>query len=131
MPHATVNGDKMPDLKGPSEPTPSKFLNHLSSYPVVSDGIEKFQQNPYGKKSIEVGSAAYDRFGKPFEPYLDTPIQYVKPYAGKVDEIAVSGLEKVEQRFPIVKEDSEKVWEQSKGVVWWPVEYAQGIWDGE
>ena len=75
-----MNGDK------PS----SHFLNHLSSYPVVSDGIEAYKTNPYGKKSLELADNAYNRFGKPVQPYLETPYNYAKPYVAKADELADS-----------------------------------------
>lgn len=71
MPHATtdnmteaINGDR----------SSSQFLDHLTSYPVVSDGIETFKSNSYGKKSLEIADSAYSRFGKPVEVSPQIPI---------------------------------------------------------
>ena len=104
MPHATSDAKMSgPTVNGTR--ASSQFIDHLTSYPVVSDGIETFKSNPYGKKSLELADSAYSRFGKPVEPYLETPKQYAAPYAKKADELADSGLSQIETRFPIVKED--------------------------
>ena len=119
MPHATgsealVNGDK----------SSSQFIDHLTSYPVVSDSIETFKSNPYGKKSLELADSAYSRFAKPVEPYLETPKQYVAPYAKKADELAVSGLSHVDNTFPIVKEDTNTIVDKGKSLIWFPFKVA-------
>ncbi|GIZ48680.1 hypothetical protein CKM354_001173100 [Cercospora kikuchii] len=124
MPHATetlTNGDK----------PQSKFLSHITSYPAVHDGIETYKTNPYGKKSIEIADGVYTRFGKPVEPYLQRPAGYAAPYLQKADELADSGLTQVETRFPIVKEDTEKVVEAAKGSILAPVVYLYGTWQDE
>lgn len=126
MPHATseqplTNGDKLS----------SQFVHHLASYPVVNDSIKAVQQNPYGKKSIELADGAYQRFGKPVQPYLETPYSYAKPYVQKADEIADSGLSHVEHRFPIVKEETHTIVDNVKSLVWWPYSYATDTWQGQ
>jgi len=42
-------------------------------------------------------------------PYLQRPYSYVAPYVAKADEIADSSLGRVDNTFPIVKEDTEKI----------------------
>lgn len=124
MPHATdtlTNGDK----------PQSKFLSHLTSYPAVHDGIETYKTNPYGKKSLELADGAYARFGKPVEPYLQKPYGYAAPYVQKVDELADSGLNKVETQFPIVKQDTSTLVDTAKGYAFWPYNYLTGTWNGE
>lgn len=120
MPHATQ--DSMPLTNG--DAASSKFLSHLNSYPVVSDGVETFKSNPYGKKSIDLADSAYQRFGKPVEPYLETPYSYAKPYVAKADELASSGLGKVETHFPIVKQDTTTIVDKGKSIVWYPFKLA-------
>jgi len=125
MPHSTgaTNGDT---------PSPnSKTLNHLSSYPTVATGIDTFKSHPYGKKSIELVDQAYTRFGKPVEPYLETPYQITKPYLDKADELGDRALGTVEGAFPIVKEKPETIWETSKSWAFWPYQYASETWGGE
>ncbi|SLM34259.1 MAGE protein [Lasallia pustulata] len=96
---AMTNGDK----------PQSEFINHLASYPVVSDSINTFKSNPYGQKSIDIADASYNSFVKPVLPYAKGPYGYVKPYVTKADQVASSGLTKVDETFPIVKEDTQKI----------------------
>ncbi|KAF2722337.1 hypothetical protein K431DRAFT_284032 [Polychaeton citri CBS 116435] len=119
MPHAT--GDS-PVTNG-TKPS-SQFISHLASYPVVNDGIETFKSNPYGKRSIELADGAYSKFGKPVEPYLETPYSYAKPYLNKADELGDKGLDKVDGHFPIVKEETSTIVDTAKGYVLWPFKLA-------
>ncbi|KAK5131175.1 hypothetical protein LTR08_001261 [Meristemomyces frigidus] len=126
MPHATsetsvTNGDQ------PS----SKFISHVTSYPVVNDSIETFKQHPVGKQSLEIADRAYQTFGKPVEPYAQNAFSYVKPYAQKADEMADSGLGHVDQRFPIVKEDTHTVIDTAKSYAFWPYSYLTSTWQDE
>lgn len=82
---------------------------HLTSYPVVSDSINTFKSNPYGQKSIDIADASYNQFVKPVLPYAQRPYGYVAPYVAKADQVASSGLSKVDETFPIVKEDTQKI----------------------
>ncbi len=45
----------------------------------------------------------------PFVPYAKRPYGYVAPYVAKADALASDGLSKVDNKFPIVKEDTEKI----------------------
>ncbi|KAI9728878.1 MAG: hypothetical protein M1834_007136 [Cirrosporium novae-zelandiae] len=99
MGEPAVNGEK------PS----SQFISHLASYPVVHDSIEAYQANPYGKKSIKLAEHGYETFAKPMIPYLSKPYEYAAPYVHKADSLADSGLSKVDEKFPIVKDETEKV----------------------
>jgi len=109
-----TNGDK------PS----SEFLSHLTSYPVVSDGISTFKSNPYGAKSIDIADAGFDKFVKPVLPYAQKPYGYVAPYVAKADSLANTGLGKVDATFPIVKEDTEKIKGTVLDYVFFPVKVA-------
>lgn len=102
----------------------SQFLSHLTSYPVVSDGIEHFKATPLGAKSIEIVDATYTRVGKPLEPHLRTPYSYAKPYVNKADSLADQALNSVDNRFPIVKEDTNTIYDTVKGYVFWPFQIA-------
>lgn len=121
MPHATTNGEK----------TSSQFIDRLASLPAVDEGIKNFQANPYGKKSLEVADNVYARFGKPVEPYLETPYGYAKPYVQKADELATSGLEHIENHFPIVTKDTNTIIETSKSYVFWPYNYVSSTYSDE
>lgn len=85
------------------------LFQHLTSYPVVSDSIQTFKSNPYGKKSISLADQGYNRLIAPFLSYAERPLGYVKPYVAKADSLAEGGLTKVDHTFPIVKEDTQKI----------------------
>lgn len=125
MPHST--SDMATNGSQPS----SKFISHVTSYPVVNDSIETFKQHPVGKQSLDIADRAYQTFGKPVEPYAQNAFSYVKPYAQKADEMAASGLGHVDQRFPIVKEDTSTVIDTAKSYAFWPYSYLTSTWQGE
>lgn len=85
------------------------FLQHLTSYPVVSDAISTFKSNPYGKKSLDLSNTGYEKLVAPFVPYAKGPYGYVAPYVAKADSLGSGALSRVDHTFPIVKEDTEKI----------------------
>jgi len=109
MPHATDNESTMGDPQVNGEFSHSQFLSHLTSYPIVSDGFSTFKKNPYGQKSIDLADTGYSKFAKPYLPYLSKPYGYVAPYVAKADSLGDKGLSKVDETFPIVKEETEKI----------------------
>lgn len=82
---------------------------HLTSYPVVSDSISTFKSNPYGKKSLDLADTGFETFVKPVLPYAQKPYGLVAPIVAKADAMADGGLSKVDQTFPIVKQDTDKI----------------------
>lgn len=107
MPHAHSDMMGQPIVNG--EKAHSQFLDHLTSYPVVSDSISLFKSNPYGAKSIEYGDQAYNRLAKPVLPYFSTPYSYVAPYVARADALGDKGLTQIDSRFPIIREDTQKI----------------------
>ncbi|KAL9129337.1 MAG: hypothetical protein Q9217_002175 [Psora testacea] len=87
----------------------SKLLDHIKSYPVVHDGVETFKSHPVGQKSIDLTQTGYNKFVAPVVPYAKGPYGYVAPYVAKADSLASDGLTKVDETFPIVKEDTQKI----------------------
>jgi hypothetical protein len=122
MPHAEkdIMGEPMTNGEKPS----SRVLSHVTSYPVVSDGISAYKSNPYGQRSLVVATKAYDQFAKPVIPYFARPFSYVAPYITKADSLADQGLTKVDTKFPIVKEDTQKLKETVKGFANLPFQLA-------
>ena len=84
-------------------------MQHLFSYPVVLDSVEAFKKNPYGKRSLDLSNTGYEKFVSPFIPYTKGPYKYAKKYVDKGDALASDGLTKIDESFPIVKEDTEKI----------------------
>ncbi|KAL3463833.1 MAGE family-domain-containing protein [Aspergillus heterothallicus] len=83
----------------------SQFLEHLTSYPVVSDSITVFRTNKYGAKSLEFADQGYG-IAKPYLPYLSKPYGYVAPYVARADTLGDKGLQRVDATFPFIKEDT-------------------------
>jgi hypothetical protein len=95
------------------EPQPhSVFFSHLGSLPVVSDGVTYFKGHPVGQRSISVSQSVYDTFVRPFSPYFAKANTYAGPYVTKADQFADSGLVKLEERVPLVKESTQKLKER-------------------
>lgn len=81
----------------------------MTSYPLVSDSISTFKSNPYGRRSISLADQGYHQLIAPFVPYAERSYGYVKPYVEKADSLADVGLNKVDETFPIVREDTQKL----------------------
>ncbi|KAL1971250.1 hypothetical protein VTN77DRAFT_202 [Rasamsonia byssochlamydoides] len=107
MPHAERDIMGEPAVNG--EKIHSQFLSHLTSYPVVSESIATLKSNKYAAKSLDYADQGYERFAKPFLPYLSKPYEYVAPYLAKADSLGDQGLTKVDETFPIIKEDTETI----------------------
>lgn len=142
MPHAEkdgsamVNGDSAPLTNG--DKSHSKVLSHLQSFPVVHDSLEFYKTHPYGAKSLSLFNNTYQRFVAPLHPYLQTPYSYLSPYLTRADELGDSGLSKVETKFPIVKEDTNKLKETVQSYALLPLsfvgkgkEYVFATWEDE
>ncbi|KAG5291134.1 CAP20 [Histoplasma capsulatum G186AR] len=105
-----VNGEK------PS----SQFLHHLSTLPVVSASLTYIKNHPYGQKSLQLADQGYANYAKPVLPFFSKPYNYVAPYVAKADSLSNEGLKRVEDRFPIVKKDTETIKGALKGYIHMP-----------
>lgn len=76
---------------------------------MVSDSITAVKSNPYGQKAISTADAGYKNFVAPVVPYAQKPYGYVAPYVNKADQLADGALNKVDERFPVMKKDTEKI----------------------
>ena len=108
---------------------------HLTSYPLVSDGIKTFQSNYYGAQSLSLVHRASDTFVAPFVPYARKPYAYVEPYVQHADALADQGLQRVDKTFPIVKDDAQKIGAKTRGLLGLPfdkaaetADYVRGTW---
>ncbi|KAH7119050.1 CAP20-like protein [Dendryphion nanum] len=142
MPHAendgsvVTNGDSTPLTNG--DKSHSKVLSHLQSYPVVHDSLEFYKTNPYGAKSLSLFNNTYQRLVAPLHPYLQTPYSYLYPYLSRADELGDSGLSKVDTKFPIVKEDTNKLMDAVQSLALLPLsivgkgkQYVFATWEDE
>jgi len=98
----------------------SAFLNHLTSYPVVSDSISAFKTNPYGAKSLDLTTASLHRL-QPLLPYLARPYQFVSPYVQKADSLGDATLSSIDARFPAVKKPAGEWYSEGREIVLFPL----------
>lgn len=87
----------------------------------MSDALNVYKNNPYGKKSIELGDSAYQTFAKPVLPLFAKPYGYVSPYVQKVDLIGAGVLHKFDERVPVLTKPTGEIYANSKQVVFFPV----------
>jgi len=123
MPHAEQKAMPTPTVNG-EKPSSSAFLEHLNSYPIISDSISTFKSNPFGQKSISLADQGYATFAKPILPYLAKPYQYVSPYVTKADSLADSGLSTIDSRFPIVKKPTSEIKSNVTNIAYFPLRKA-------
>ncbi|KAL8955398.1 MAG: hypothetical protein Q9183_006665, partial [Haloplaca sp. 2 TL-2023] len=82
---------------------------HVTSYPAVSDSISAVENNPYGKKTLLLASDLSNKVVSPLAPYAERPYGYIKPYVQRADELAEHGLDRVDAKYPIMKQDTQKI----------------------
>jgi len=106
-----VNGD-----------TPSSaFFSHLASFPFISDSISTIKSNPYGAKSLDIGTNITHTLNAKLSPILSTPISYATPYLKKADSIGDSTLSTIESKFPAVKKPTGELYSEGKSFVLFPL----------
>ncbi|KAL5610709.1 hypothetical protein FOBRF1_006826 [Fusarium oxysporum] len=103
----------------------SAFIQHLLNYPVVSDGVHAFKSNEYGQRYINLGDAAYQTFAAPIIPYFSMPYQYISPYVQKVDSLGGNALDRIDERFPVVKKPTEELYQDTRALILLP--YHKGL----
>ena len=91
---------------------------------MVSDSISAVKSNPYGQKAISTADAGYKNFVAPVVPYAQKPYGYVAPYVNKADQLANGALSKVDERFPVVKKDTEKIKSSVLDLIFFPLRLA-------
>jgi hypothetical protein len=89
----------------------------------VKDTVSAYKQNPYGKKSLELGDSAYNPFAKPVRrsPLFSKPYHIVEPIVLKVDDLGDETLNKVDKRFPVLMKPTDEVVASGKEIAYFPV----------
>ncbi|KEY67431.1 hypothetical protein S7711_05959 [Stachybotrys chartarum IBT 7711] len=115
MPGPQVNGDVSHSASS------SAFLEHVLSYPVVRDGIDRFKSNQYGQRSIELGDSAFQTFGAPVVSLLAKPYQYFSPYVHQADSFGAKTLDRVDEQFPAIRKPTSDLYKDSKSLIFLPI----------
>ncbi|KAH8661116.1 hypothetical protein BGZ61DRAFT_539772 [Ilyonectria robusta] len=103
-------------VKGDIPTHGSTFIKHLLNYPVFKDGDQKADE--YGQKSIQLGNSAYKTFAAPVLPALVRQ-------AHRADELGDNTLNRIDERFPIVKKPTSELYNEAKGLILLP--YTKGL----
>ncbi|KAH8653913.1 14-3-3 domain-containing protein [Ilyonectria robusta] len=61
------------------------------------------KSNKYGQSPFQLGDDAYQTLTAPLLPWFSKPYQYVSLYVQKVDSIGDKSLDRIDERFPVVK----------------------------
>lgn len=116
----------VPQVNGDVSPSPnSAFLQHLLAYPIISDSIHTVKANEYAQRSIKLGDSAYQTFAVPVLPWLAKPYEYVSPYVRRVDSIGDKTLDRIDERFPVVKKPTADLYNETRELILLP--YNKGI----
>lgn len=95
------------------------------SYPVIEYSLDKLKSNEYAKKSLQLGDSAYKNFAAPLIPYLAKPYGYVSPYVSKADSLGAHTLDRIDERFPVVKKPTADLYNETKHLILLP--YHKGL----
>lgn len=118
-----------PQVNGqlPNATHSSAFIQHLLDYPVVSDGIHTIKTNELGQRSIKLGDSAYQTIAAPVLPWLTKPYAYVSPYVTRADSFGDKTLDRLDERFPLVKKPTGELYADTKDLILLPYNKA---WEG-
>lgn len=98
---------------------------HLLNYPLISDGITTFTSNEYAQRSIKLGDSAYQTFAAPVIPWFAKPYTYISPYVQRADSIGDKTLDRIDERFPVVKKPTGELYSDTRSLILLP--YNKGI----
>ncbi|KAJ9419102.1 hypothetical protein QL093DRAFT_2565271 [Fusarium oxysporum] len=100
-------------------------VQHLLSYPVISDGVHTFKSGKYGQRSIQFGNAAYQTFAGTATTWFQRPYQHLLPYIQKVDSLGDNILHHVHKQFPIIKKPTQELYNDTKDLI--SLSYHKGL----
>ena len=95
-------------------------MQDLAAHPVVAESIDAVKSNPLGAKSISIAEEGYKSIVAPVASYAERPYAYVAPYVKKADSLAADGLGKVDQTFPIVKQNTNTIKSTLGDLIFYP-----------
>lgn len=93
---------------------------HLLNYPVISDGITSFKANEYGQRSLQLGDSAYQTLAASVLPYLSKPYGFISPYVQRADSIGDKTLDRIDERFPVIKKPTSELYSDTRGLILLP-----------
>ncbi|KAK2592989.1 hypothetical protein QQS21_009317 [Conoideocrella luteorostrata] len=113
-----VNGDVSPNPN-------SAFLQHLLHYPLISDSVKTVKSNELAQRSLKLGDSAFQTFAAPVLPWLSKPYGYVSPYVARADSLGDKTLDRIDERFPVIKKPTNDLYNDTRSLILLP--YNKGI----
>ncbi|KAG5960023.1 hypothetical protein E4U13_005974 [Claviceps humidiphila] len=98
----------------------SAFLKHLLNYPVISDSIDTVKSNELAQRSIKLGDSAYQTIASSVLPWLSKPYGYVSPYVARADSLGDKTLDRIDERFPIMKKPTSDLYKDTRSLILLP-----------
>lgn len=86
----------------------AKSINHITSYPVVSDTLTYAQSFALAQQTLNYSQQALGLL-KPLTPLLTKANDIAAPVVTKVDDFADSKLGQVDEKFPFVKKPTAEI----------------------
>ncbi|KAG5937380.1 hypothetical protein E4U59_004396 [Claviceps monticola] len=98
----------------------SAFLQHLLNYPVISDSIDTVKSNELAQRSIKLGDSVYKTVASSVLPWLAKPYGYVSPYVARADSLGDKTLDRIDERFPIMKKPTSDLYKDTRSLILLP-----------
>lgn len=114
-----------PQVNGDVTSSQSAFIQHLLTYPLISDSVHTVAANEYAQRSFKLGDSVYQTFAAPLLPWVAKPYGLVFPYVQKADSIGDKTLDRVDERFPIVKKPTGELYNETRELILLP--YQKGL----
>ncbi|OAQ58562.1 perilipin-like protein, Mpl1 [Purpureocillium lilacinum] len=83
----------------------SAFIEHVLNYPLISDGITTFVQ-----RTLAV----------PVRPWIAKLYGYISPYVQRADSLGDKTLDRIDERFPVVKKPTNKLYNDTRRLILLP-----------
>ncbi|KAK4078055.1 hypothetical protein Purlil1_12076 [Purpureocillium lilacinum] len=96
----------------------SAIIQHLLKYPLIADAITTLKSK--AQRSIKLGDSAYQTFAAPVRSWIAKPYGYISPYVQRADSIGDKALNRIDERFPIVKKPTNELYNDTRSLVLLP-----------
>lgn len=92
---------------------------------MINDCVCTVKSNELAQRSLKLGDSAYQTFAAPLLPWLSKPYEYVSPYVARADSLGDKTLNRIDERFPIVKKPTSDLYNGTRSLILFP--YNKGI----
>ncbi|KAJ6436297.1 perilipin-like protein, Mpl1 [Purpureocillium lavendulum] len=76
--------------------------------------------NEYAQRSIKLGYSAYQTLAVPVRPWIAKLYGYISPYVQRADSLGDKTLDRIDERFPVVKKPTNKLYNDTRRLILLP-----------